>query len=153
MQTDAAVTHHRVLLVERLAALLDLLDAHAQFTGDLRLLLLRLGDELVERRIEQAEDHRLAVHDAQRALDRSLDVRLEVGQGGLALLVGIAEDHLAQLGQRRLGILAVEHVLDTEQADALRSELEGLGGILGRVGVGADTQAAELVHHVHELDE
>ncbi len=153
VQTDTAVTHHRVHLMQGFATLLDFLDGYAQFAGNLFLLFLGLGHELVERRVQKAEDDGLAVHDLQRALDGGLHVRLQVGQSGLALLVRVAENHLAQFGQRGLGILAVEHVLDTEQADAFGTELEGLRGILGRIGIGADTNLAELVHHIHELDE
>ena len=153
MQTDAAVTHHRVLLMQGFAALLDFLDGDAEFAGEFLLLVLGVRDELVERRVEQTEHDRLAVHDGQGALDGGLDVRLEVGQGGAALLVGVAEDHLAELGERTLGVLAVEHVLDTEQADAFRAELHGLCGIFRGIGVGADTELAELVDDAHELGE
>ena len=153
VQTDTAVTHHRVHLMQGFAALLDFLDGDAQVAGNLFLLFLGLGHELVKRRVQETEDDGLAVHDLQRALDGGLHVRLQVGQGGLALFVRVAKNHLAQFGQRGLGVLAVEHVLDTEQTDAFGTELEGLRGILGRIGIGADTNLAELVHHIHEFDE
>ena len=41
----------------------------------------------------------------------------------------------------------------SEQADALGAELEGAGGVLRGVGVGADTELAVLVAHAHELGE
>ena len=47
--------------------------------------------------------------------------------------------------------LAVEHVLDAEEADALGAELARPVRVLGRVGVGADLQAAELVADLHEV--
>ena len=107
----------------------------------------------MERRVQQTEHDRLAVHHAERVLDGGLHEGLELGQGGLALLVGVAEDHLAELGQREFAVAAVEHVLDAEQADALGAELEGAGGVLRGVGVGADTELAVLVAHAHELGE
>lgn len=153
MQTHAAQTHHRVDLAEVLASPLDLVDADSKLIGDLGLLLLGLGHELVERRVEQTEHDGLAVHDAHRALDGSLDERLQLGESRLALLVGGAEYHLAQLGEGNFGVRSVEHVLDTEQADTLGAELHGSLSILGSVGVGAHSETAELVDYAHELDE
>ena len=45
----------------------------------------------------------------------------------------------------RQAVLLHEHVLGAAEADALGAELAGLAGILGRVGVGAHPQAADLV--------
>ena len=153
VQTDAAVTHHRVGLMQFLTPLLDFLDADTQLPGQLLLLIETLRDELMERRIEQTEDDRLAVHNLKGALDSGLDVRLQLGESILALLFGIAKDHLAKLGERRLGIAAVEHMLDTEEADAFGTEGKGALRILRRVRIGTDAQAAVFVHDGHELDE
>ena len=46
--------------------------------------------------------------------------------------------------------VAVEHVLGAEQADAFGAELAGDLGVVGRVGVGAHAQRAELVDQLHE---
>ena len=107
----------------------------------------------MERRVQKAEDDGLAVHDLQRALDGGLHVRLQVGQSGFALLVRVAENHLAHLCKREFRVLAVEHVLYTEEADAFCSELHCACCILRSICVGTDTELAEFVHDIHEFGE
>ncbi|CCX52583.1 unknown [Alistipes sp. CAG:514] len=153
MQTHSTVTHHRVDLVKGLATLLDVLDGDTKLLGKFLLLLLCLRNELVERRVKQTEDNRLAVHNLHGALGGSLDVWLKLGESGLSFLIGVAEDHLAQFCERLLGVRTVEHVLDTEQADALGSEAESLLSVLRGVGISPDTDLAELVNDGHELYE
>ncbi len=149
-EADAAVTHHRVGLMQRLAALLDLLHRDAQRLGQFGLLLGALRHELVQRRVEEADGHRQTFHRLQRALQGGLDEREELVQGGPALLGGLAEDHLAQVEERLVGALAVEHVLGADQADALGAEVAGDPGVRRRVGVGAHAHRAERVGHGHE---
>ena len=122
METDSSVTHHRVNLVEGLAALLDFLRSYAELLGEFSLLLVCMRNELVERRVEETEYYRLAVHDLEGALHGCLDEWLKLREGCLSLLVGVAENHLAELCERSLGILSVEHVLETEETDAFRTE-------------------------------
>ena len=62
----------------------------------------------------------------------------------------LRHDHLAEEEERLLGILAVEHVLGAEEADAFGAESSALCGVFGRVGVGAD---AELADGVADLEE
>jgi hypothetical protein len=62
--------------------------------------------------------------------------------------VVLGEDHLAH------GVDAVafeEHVLGAAEADAGRAEGDGVGGLLGIVGVGADLEAGGLASTSHEL--
>ena len=93
--------------------------------GQFALLFLALRHELVQRRIEQADGDRQAVHGFQGRLDVALDEREELGQRFAALLGGLAEDHLAQQEERLIAALAVEHVLGAEQADAFGAEGAG----------------------------
>ena len=153
METYSAVTHHRVDLVEGFASLLDFADGDTELICKFFLLVLGLRNELVERRVEKAEDYRLAVHDLHCALHCGLDERLEFGESALPFLVSVAEDHLAEFGKRKLGVGTVEHVLYTEETDAFRTEAQGLLGILRSVGIGSDAEFAELVDSGHELDE
>ncbi len=153
VQTDTAVTHHRVHLVQALTTLLHFCNADVKVCGQFFLLVLALRNKLVQRRVQKTEHNRLAVHHAEGFLHSGLHERFKLCQGSLALLVGVAENHLAELAQRLLAVAAIEHVLDTEQADTLGAELEGTGGIFRRIGIGADTQLAELVAHGHELGE
>ena len=66
----------------------------------------------------------------------------QLGQVLLALLGGLGHDHVLHVRQP---FLLHEHVLGAAEADALGAELPGLAGILGRVGVGAHPQTADLV--------
>ena len=63
------------------------------------------------------------------------------------LVSSFGEDHLAH------GVDAValeEHVLRADEAHALRAERDGVGDLIGRVGVRADVELAELVGHLHQ---
>ena len=153
MQTHTAQTHHRVDLVQALATLLDFLNGNSEFLCKLSLLLRSLRDEFVQRRVKQAEYHRLAVHNPEGVLYGSLDERFELVESRSALLVAAAHNHLAELCERGLAVLSVEHVLDTEQTYAFRTELKGACSILRSIGIGTDSETAIPVNNAHELDE
>ena len=70
----------------------------------------------MERRVKQTENDRLAIHDLEGILDRRLDEGLKLVKRGLTLLVGVGHDHLAELGERGLAVLTLEHMLDTEES-------------------------------------
>ncbi len=150
-EAHATQTHHRVHFVEGVDALLDFLEADATLFGEGLLLLFGMRHELVQGRVHEAEGQRFAIQDLQRALGSVLDVRLKFGQGSHALFGGVGQDHVAQLGQRLFAVLAVEHVLDAEQADTFGAEVDGVLGIFRVVGVGADTHLAVLVDQGHKL--
>ena len=122
VQTYSAVPHHRVDLVEGLAPLLDFLLVDSKLLCKLLPLLVSLRNELMERRVEETEGNRLAVHDFHRALHSCLDVRFKLGESSAALIVSLGKNHLTKLCKRSLGVLAVEHMLDTEQTDTLGAE-------------------------------
>jgi hypothetical protein len=92
--------------------------------------------------VEQADRHRPALHDVEQPLEVALLQRGERAERGLAALVGVREDRVDHL---LVAVLAEEHVLRAAQADALGAELPRLGGVLGRVGVGAHAEAAQVV--------
>ena len=80
----AAQAEHRVLLVQRLdrgEELLVLVGRAAVLLGpgDLDELLLEVRQELVERRVDEADDDRQAVHRLEDALEVALLERLELG--------------------------------------------------------------------------
>ena len=104
--------------------------------------LLGLRHELVERRVEQADRDRQALHLLEEALEVALLEREQLAERGAALLLGLGHDHRAHL---RLAVRRHEHVLGAAEADPLGAELAGAAGVLGRVGVGADAERAELV--------
>ena len=65
--------------------------------------------------------------------------RQQLGERGSRSLVA-SSARISALDQR--AALAEEHVLGAAQADALRAEAAGAGGVLGGVGVGPHAQPA-----------
>ena len=128
----AARAEHRVRLGQRLDAL-----AHP-----LVLRLLERRQELVERRVEQADRDRQPRHRLEDRLEVGLLEREEPVERVAAALLVAREDHLLHDGQP---LVAEEHVLGAAEADALRAELARLRGVLGVVGVRAHLEAPRLV--------
>ncbi len=106
--------------------------------------LLDRREELVQRRVEQADRHRQPVH---RLEDLGEVVLLDLAQlvERLGLLLrGGGEDHPPD---HRQPIRGEEHVLGAAQPDALGAEAAGVVGVLAGVGVGAHAELA-LAHRV-----
>ena len=109
--------------------------------------LLERRQELVQRRVEQADRHR------QPAIASKIPSKSACWNGSSRssaarrLALGRGHDHLLHDRQPLLGH---EHVLGAAEADPLGAELARLGGVLRRVGVGADPEAAELVGPVED---
>ena len=138
--------------------------------GDLDELLLEVRQELVERRVDQADDDRQAVHRLEDALEVALLEHLELGHRRIERVDGLLLVGAQRLAGRRLGLGAgrlvrdedrathdleplalAEHVLGAAQADALGAVTAGLGGLLGLVGVGPDAHPADLVGPAEDL--
>ncbi len=121
-------------------------DLLAQDLGHFRLSDRFVGQELVQRRIQQADRHRLAGHGPEQAGEIVALERQHLGQGLFAILAIVGHDHLAHFGD-----VIEEHVLGPAQADALGAERHGGRGLFGQIGVGADAQLAMLLGPVHDL--
>ena len=127
-----AGAEHRVRLGERLDP-----PAHPRVTR-----LLERRQELVQRRVEEADRHRQPGHGLEDALEVGLLERQQpVERIATPGLVG-CEDHLLHDGQP---LLAEEHVLGAAEPDALRAELAGLRRVVGVVGVRAHLEPAQVV--------
>ena len=108
-------------------------------------LVLRLVErrqELVERRIEQADRDRQAGHRLEDPFEVGLLEREEPVERVAAAALVRGEDHLLH---HRQPLLAEEHVLGAAEADPLRAELARLRRVLGVVGVRAHLEAPQLV--------
>ena len=125
-QPAAARAEHRVDLAQRVRA---------------RVVLVG-RQELVQRRVEQADRDRQPVHRLEHLLEVLLLQRQQLVERRDALVDRLREDHLAHL---RLAVGGHEHVLGAAQADARGAELARLARILGRVGVRAHAEPAQLV--------
>ncbi len=153
-ETDAAGAQHRVGLLER--------SRSAQEPGDLGQLLGdvvpgRLGDpqfaepvdqvvpggeELVERRVDEPDDHRETAHRSEEALEVPPLVGNQGPEGGLPFPGIGGHDHPLHMGET---LRLEEHVLRSGQADAFRPVSPGSFGIGRVVGVGPDAEGAGTV--------
>ena len=125
-QPAAAQAEHRVLLVKLLDAPADLFDRDAKLPRNLGLAgrVVVLGQELVQRRVEQPDRHRQPVHRLEDADEVLLLERLELGQRGLPAGFVVGQDHLPHGDD---SLVAEEHVLGAAQADSLGPERAGAG--------------------------
>ena len=150
-QPAAAVAQHGVHFFQLFHPADDgfLRDAEAfgELIGQAGLLVqVVFGEELVQRRVEQADRDRAALHLAEQA---GKVVPLEgeqFGQGFFAGFPRLGHDHLADFVE-----VLEEHVLGAAQADPLGTEGDGGGRLVGLVGVRADAELAMLVDPGHEL--
>ncbi len=110
--------------------------------GNLPLQLLLGGQELVDRRVEQANGHRVGGHDLEQPLEVGTLQGQQATKGLLAGLRGLGDDHLDDDGQ---SIHVVEHALGTRQPDPHGAVLERTQGVRRGVGVGHDLEHSELV--------
>ena len=128
----AARAEHRVRLAE-------LLDPAAHL---LRGRVLGGRQELVERRVEETDRHRVARHRLEDPLEVRLLHRQQPVERRATLLLVRRQDHLLD---DRQPVGRHEHVLGAAETDSLGAELACLRRVLGRVGVRAHAQAAQLV--------
>ncbi len=120
----------------------------AEFLGEFALGGAVVGEEFVQRGVEEADGGGAAGKGAEDGLEVVALVGEEFFEGVLALFEGGGEDHFAH------GVDAVafeEHVFGAAEADAGGSEGDGVGHLVGLVGVGADVEFAVFVGPAHEL--
>jgi hypothetical protein len=122
--------------------------------GALDLQLDEVGQELVQRRVEQPDGDRQAVHGPQDPEEVLPLQRQQRREGGALLLLGLGQHQVLD----QLAAVAEEHVLGPAQADAAGAVPPGPLGVLRGVGVGADAEPParvgvldEPVHRLHEV--
>ena len=106
--------------------------------------------ELVQRRIEQADRHRVPVHCLEDSAEVVALHRQQLLESALPALQVRRHDHLAH-GLEPVSL--EEHVLRPAQPDPFRTELARAAGVVRRIGVGTYTQHAKGVGPGHELRE
>ena len=97
-----------------------------------------VGQELVQRWVDQAHGDGQPVHLLEDGVEIGSLQGQEGVEGGLALLVGLGQDQLLD----QLAPLAQEHVLGAGQADTLGPVQPCPAGVLGHVGIGPNEQPA-----------
>src|SRR5690606_12261156 len=145
-QTAATATQHRVLFVQSLDAVNYELQRQAEFVGQLTAYSVVLRQELMQRRIQQTDGHRTALHCLEQAYEILALRRQQLFQGFAALYGVHSQDHLAHVVNTAA---FEEHVFSTAQANTFCT----IGYRLLRhgrsVGVGTDAQFAVLVGPFH----
>ena len=149
-QAHAAQAQHRVGLVQLLDASQDLLplgQSRRVFTGVLEMRrladqLLEAGQELVERRVDEPDDHRQARHLLEDPFEVATLDGQELGELLLALLGRGGHDHGLH---DRQPVLLHEHVLRAAQTHALRAVFPRLRSVARIVRVRPHLETADLV--------
>ena len=172
-QAAAAQTQHGVLLVHRLDGRQQLaVLGRGGVAGARHLdqLVLEVGQELVERRVDEPDHHGQTVHGLEDALEVALLEHLQLGhrgvEGGHRLgVVGVqglaggtpvlgprgGAGHEDGAAHDLEPVALAEHVLGAAEADALGAVAARLGGLLWLVGVGPDAHAADAVSPAQHL--
>ena len=146
----AAMAEHRVLLLELVEAGTQRDPIHVQRLGQFRDLRVAMGQELVQRRIEQADRDRQARHDLEQLDEVLLLHRQDFGKRRTAAFLILGHDHLAH-GNNPVGV--EEHMLGAAEPDAFGAEFARLGRVRRRVGIGADLHAPQAVGPLHQRAE
>ncbi len=134
--------------MELAQALLEDLRAHAEVLRDRDDVLRTLGEELVERWIEEPDRDREPVHRAEDLLELlSLEREHERERASPRTIV-VGEDHLAHRLER---FRLEEHVLGAAQSDARRAEASRALRVGTGVRVRAHLQPRALVGPLEEL--
>ena len=113
-----------------------------QLTREQLRLFAAVRQELVQRRIEQPDVDRVAVHRLEDRLEVGALHREQLGERAPPSALVARDDHLAH------GVNAValeEHVLGATQADPFGAERRAPTRVLRRVGVGAHLEPARFV--------
>ena len=92
-QAAAAVAEHGVGFVELLDAARDDVGAEAEFLGELFLLLALVRNELVQRRIDEADGDRESIHRFEYADEVAALERQELVQSFNAGFLVVGQDH------------------------------------------------------------
>ena len=148
-EADAAQAEHRVLLVQaahRVEQFLVLVRRVIAGQRDLDREVGEVGQELVQRRVEQPDGDRQPVHRLQDLHEVAALQRLKRIERGLPRLVVVGQDQPLD----QLPPLAEEHVLGPGESDALGAEPDRARRVLAGIGIGPDAEAAALVSPCHD---
>mmetsp|Transcript_33123 Transcript_33123/g.38543 ORF Transcript_33123/g.38543 Transcript_33123/m.38543 type:complete len:414 (+) Transcript_33123:1074-2315(+) len=128
--------------MKSLHALNDSLNRDANLGCELRLRLEVMGNELVQRGVEQANRNRSLTHDLEDANEVTFLQRFNKCKGLLTTSSIGGKNHLAH------GVDALtleEHVLCAAETNTICSKVEGRLGILGDVSIGTHAKALKIL--------
>ena len=149
-QPAAAKAQHRIAFGEFVCAREQHLGVEARRFGDIGAFFFRVRQELMQRRIEQADSHRARAHDGEDRGEILALVRRELVKRGHAALLRVRQDHFAH---RRDAFSIEEHMLGAAKPDALGAELQSSGCIFRGFSVGAHFHPPRAVRPSHQRAE
>ena len=144
------MAQHGVEFVQFACAATQLLDVDAGRLGQFLELGVAMRQELVQRRVEQADRAWQARHDLEDGDEVAALFGQQLVERGATAGLGIGENHFAHRADAA-GI--EEHVLGAAQADALGPELARHAAFGLGLGIGAHTHPAVLVGPFHQRAE
>ena len=122
--TDRTVTEHRVFFLFEPAV---------------------VGEEFVERGIEQADRHAVTIHDFHGVFEVGFGEFVDFLECFFSFCLVVTEEDGLDVGQA----VAQEHVFGSEEADATRALVEG-GKCFGGFGVGADVEGFDFLASIED---
>ena len=149
-EAASAMPEHRVELVQLGDAPLDVLHGNVQLLREIELLLLRLREKFVQRRIQQTNRRGKPLEFAENPFEVAALIREQLVHGRAPPFQIRGENHFAD------GIDAValeEHVLRARQPDALRAERHRDRRLRRRVRVRAHAEPRRFLAPRHQLRE
>ena len=147
-QATSTMTKHRIVLCQRMNALLYFFHAYSHLCCHCLLTGFIMGNKLMQRRIEQTYVYMQSVHSFQYSIEVSLLVGEQFGKSLLTSFYRIGENHLAH-GNNLLSVK--EHMLCTCQTDTLGSEVACYLSIMWRICIGANLHLGVFVAEVHQF--
>ncbi|HTG49727.1 MAG TPA: PEP-utilizing enzyme, partial [Gemmatimonadales bacterium] len=145
-QPAAAEPEHRVDLVQSVNDGLQGVHRDAELAGQRLDLGALLGQEFVQRRVQQPDGDRKALHRAEDGLEVRALHRQEVGERALAADGVRGDDHLPHCGEP---VTVEEHVLGAAEPDPFGAEVAAAVGVGRRVGVDPHAELADPVGPLH----
>ena len=148
------MAEHGVGFVQLLDATGDDLDIDLQIARKLFLFGALVRNKFMERRVNQPDRDREAVHGFEDANEIAALERQQLVEGLDARFPVVGQDHfldsaLALMASLRLLEVGEKHVLRTAQANALRAELDGFARVLRSVNVRTDAQTPRFIGPLH----
>ncbi|MNZ99109.1 hypothetical protein D3C78_1184200 [compost metagenome] len=121
-----------------------------QDAGDVGDFLVGLRQEFVQRRVEQADRHRQAVHDLEQFGEIRTLHRQKLVERCPPALFTFRKDHLTH---HMDAVALEEHMFGAAQPNTLSAKGAGGAGVSRRIGIGAHRHAAQAIGPLHQLAE
>src|SRR6185369_15047672 len=146
-ESAAAMSEHRVEFMEEFDLVPELLGRDSQaFCKGFDILLL-LGEELVQWRVEEPDGYGQSLHLPEDAEEIPFLHRQDLGKSLQSSFQVFRQDHFAY-GSDPVRI--EEHMFGTAEADAFGAEFTGDPGIVRGVGIRTDLHRPDAVNPAHQ---